>query len=77
MSHIKKKPLLYSKCVRKFVKRGKAPGYAAARDVLHSSRYLLTRGNLAHRPADGRGPGKSAFSGESRKGSGTMALECG
>jgi hypothetical protein len=30
-SHTKKKQLLYSKCITKFVKRGKAPGYANAR----------------------------------------------
>jgi hypothetical protein len=31
MSHIKKKQLLYFKYITKFVKRGKAPGYADAR----------------------------------------------
>jgi hypothetical protein len=30
-SHIKKKQLLYSKCITKFFKLGKAPGYADAR----------------------------------------------
>jgi hypothetical protein len=30
-SHINKKESLHSKCITKFVKRGKAPGYADAR----------------------------------------------